>query len=227
MVKKYGILSAIILAVIITGCGVSWQKPMTKEEMLHYSTVLAFAKDRYTNVRASLGTSRWEQGETADRNYAGFVIGTSPVSFDSTVKVFLDDMAGYCDSRGGVFKDTRAENKERMKELKQKYSRQEENGLFECGPEGRGTVSRDWTKFNPTICRKLYDTKTDMGNVMAEYGRPDDFQCSVNAGVIFMGSMGSESFRSSLGPGMKLVIRLNEAKSGAITASAAGKIEMR
>lgn len=216
---KIGIVMALFLVIVATGCGASWQKPMTKEEMTRYRTVVDFSKERYTNFRASMGLSKWQQSETEGRYRAGFIIASNPTSYTSSLMAFINDMDGYCASRAGVFKDVRPENNSRMAELQKKYSYQEENSSFECGPAGKGTISKDWTKFNPDVCRKLQETKVDMNKVKVDYGKPADFQCRQNDGVIFMGTIGTESYKSSIGPGKNLVIRLNEAKSGTISTS--------
>ena len=223
--KHYQVLF-IFMMFVVAGCGANWQKPMTKDEMMQYPSAIAFSKERYTNVRASLGTSRWQQSETLDRNMAGFVIASNPRMFEASFKAFMVDESGYCDARGGVFKDMRPENRARMAELRKKYSSEEESSSFECGPVGKGTISKDWTRFNPAVCRKLYDTKVDMDKVNAEYGKPADIQCAVSNGVLFMGTMGSTSYQSSIGPGKNLIIRLNEAKAGTIAPSSSGRTEM-
>ena len=223
---KHSQVIAVFLMFAVTGCGANWQKPMTKDEMMQYPTAIAFSKERYTNIRASLGTSKWQQRETADRNIAAFIIGSNPTMFSASFKAFMTDESGYCEARGGVFKDISRENNAKRAELSNKYSYQEESRNFECGPAGRGTISRDWTKFNPAVCRKLYETKVDMVKVNAEYGKPADIQCALNNGVLFMGTIGSESYQTSMGPGKNMIIRLNEAKTGIIMQSSSGRIDM-
>lgn len=214
---------SIISLVSLFGCGVGWQSALSTEEMSKYPNVITLAKDRYTNVRASSSLSHWQQSEAPGRSVASFIIVTNTIRVNPDKRTFFNDMSGYCQLKNGTFKDIRAENRARMAELRKKYSYQEESRSFECGPEGRGTISQDWTKFNPAVCRKLYDTKVKTAEVTSEYGKPADYQCEINDGILYMLTMREQYERNKA---VSVFIRINEANGEPITGKK-GRIDMQ
>ncbi len=84
--------------------------------------------------------------------------------------------------------------------------------MFECGPLGKGTVSSDWTKFNPNNCRKLFTNTVDESKVMAKYGTPPSFICKTSTGYLFIGN----TIREAQGNAVVYTVRLNQQKKGLI-----------
>jgi hypothetical protein len=107
----------------------------------------------------------------------------------------------------------------RKSKLIRKYTTKQVESIdpcFECGPKGRGTISCDWTKFNPSICRKLPDhiikEYIDWNKVNREYGIPSDFICKKDNGALFVGTIN----RKSDGNVVLFDVRLNQKENGLI-----------
>ncbi|MFA5105298.1 MAG: hypothetical protein WC527_09045 [Candidatus Margulisiibacteriota bacterium] len=223
MKRKISLSIAAVL-VFLSGCGVGWQKKLTKDELLQYPTVIALAKDRYTNYRVSSGLSQWQQREVPGRSIASFRIVTTTASLNFDQQAFFKDMSGYCGVKGGTFMNMEFHNRARMNKLEKiySYSSSVPKDYFECGPEGRGQVVQDWTKFNSSVCRKLYETPVNTDMVAAKYGNPPDYQCVKNDNVLFMFTMRSRELYSK---DVDVFIRINEAKGEPMDIKS-GRIDM-
>lgn len=175
-------------AVLITGCATS------KKEIAKYATATDLAEGIKPNfMEAEKG---YLKRVYKDRHISTIVYrGRSSTTDGSGLEWAVDDLlkafTEYCNVNGGTFKNFRTENEKKVKSLMADPANtyQVESRYFECGPEGRGTTSDDWTKFNPSICRKLYDTKVDYNSVNSKYGRPASYACTKDNSVLFMGDI--------------------------------------
>jgi hypothetical protein len=195
----------------LSGCGVGWLDSIPEEQLLQYPDVIALAKDRYTSVRASGGMAQFREGYRGGRNTASFRILTNVYRVARSTEVFVSDMVGYCKANGGSLIDFSRQNEQARQELRQEFSKTvpktniDGSQFFECGPPGHGTVSSDWTRFTPDICRPLYTTVIDVDSVQRELGKPPLFACEKEEKYIFVGNVVQETD----GEVVRLYVRLN------------------
>lgn len=184
----------VLVLTVLTGCGVEFLKPLTPDQMAIYPDVIALAKDRYTGTRVSgpLPLSGWSVTSTDTRDIASFQIPSNTTGADADYKAFARDMAAYCAFKGGHYEDFSTATAARWQALRQQNTQVVESKIlgsaaFECGPPGRGTISNDWTQYNPSMCRQLYTNATDMRTVRTGMGDPPNFGCTSSAGALFIG----------------------------------------
>jgi len=212
----------LIPLVVVAACGVEFLKPLTVEQAKSYPTAIAMAKDRYTSTRIAgpLNLSNWSETSSAARAIASFQIPTNATGAAADYKALIGDMRAYCEFKGGTYDDFSAAIAARWQELRRQNTQVVESNVFggsagpaafECGPEGRGTVSSDWTRFNPSICRPLYTTTTDVAAVKAGIGNPPNFGCKTNDGALFIGKAIQVPGK---GEGVFIQVRLNEGLNG-------------
>lgn len=216
--------ACLMLLVVLTGCGAGFRKTLDSESMSQHKNVTSIVKQRYTDIN-TMGMHGWNDFEKSNLIISSFYIPTNKMSSRSDTSTLMKDMLSICNHKGGKFKDletTSSDNQRRLSNLREKYTvySEEENDSFECGPVGKGTRSRDWTKFNSEVCRMLPPkkiAKTDTNKVNNEYGNPPGFGCYKENDAVFIGAISDDDngrktkFGSSLGSeAVKISVRLNE-----------------
>jgi hypothetical protein len=220
---QYFAMFFFVLAVF--GCGVGWLPRLSDKELLQYKNVVSLSKDRYANFRSSFGLSKFYSKKINGINICSFQIATNNIRQSNSRSVFIGDMKSYCEINNGIFENLLGKksnlfkskilnkNKElnifRSRIIKKYTSETTVNirPIFECGPKGRGTISDDWTKFNPEVCRKLPDTKKTkivnwqkVNKEVEEYKKKHNisdnlpsFICMKEKGVLFIGTISKQS----------------------------------
>jgi hypothetical protein len=196
--------------------------------MSKYNNVISLSSNRYTGIQASSGMSDFKTFSIKDREVAEFKILTNEVRVGNNLNVFISDMNDYCNFAGGDFED-RSNDIEILKEIIKKHTTitkttYDLTASFECGPRGHGTISNDWTKFNPEICRKLENQELqktvtwntiDKEKVWEKYSNLPRFVCKnkeIRNKVIFIGTihMVNRGSTGSFGDAIQLIVRLNQ-----------------
>lgn len=176
----------LLSTLLFMGCATS------KKEIAKFATATDLAEGIKPNFMEA--EKEYSKRDYKDR-HASIIVYTSKAerrgSQEWAVNDHVEAYTEFCNINGGIFKDFRKENEKKLASLRADPANRykEESKYFECGPEGRGTRSDDWTKFNPSVCRKLYDTKLDDKGVYAKYGRPADYACIKEKSVLFMGNI--------------------------------------
>lgn len=176
-------------AVLITGCATS------KKEIAKFATATDLAEGIKPNIMEA--EKEYSKRVYKDRHISSILYISKAERRGSQEWAVNDHVEAYtefCNINGGIFKDFRKENEKKLASLRADPTNRykEESEYFECGPEGRGTRSDDWTKFNPSVCRKLYYTKVNDKGVHAKYGRPADYACIKEKSVLFMGDINND-----------------------------------
>lgn len=197
----------------LTGCFAT-VPPLTKDDALKFPTISNLVEERHK----PLGLGRWYKGEDGDRYVVQFK------SLWLNHKDYFNDLTMYCDAKGGSFKDYRDENRQKLLQLREKYTKKVESKRFECGPEGRAEYYDDWTKFNPAVCRKRYEnviSEEDKTKIDEEFGRPAGYACVKGESILYMGTIYTRQESKSFGmeDTPESYVRLNEGKSGSFPVS--------
>lgn len=219
---------SIALSLFLLSCGVGHLPSLSTKEMDSAPTVIELAKKRYTSFRASSGMAGFKSSVSRGRELASFKISTNEVRKKHSLEHFLTDMHDFCVHHNGTFED-RSSHKELLERLIQKHTRTQVTtsnltAKFECGPHGHGTISDDWTKFNPAVCRQLANqalTKTDVRNIVdgekvwEEFWYIPRFVCrdaTKPNTAIFIGNIHERNRGSagSFGQAIQLLVRLNQ-----------------
>jgi len=202
--------------------------------MSRYPDVISFAKNRYTSIQASGGMSGFKHFDIKDRQVAEFKILTNDSRVKQSFRVFMSDMKDYCKSKKGIFEDW-SSNSARLNKLLKKYTTKKittynVTASFECGPPGHGTISSDWTKFNPAVCRQLDNQELqrtvttsaiDTEKVWEKYSMLPRFVCrdeKIKNRAVFIGTAHEKNRgkTGSFGDAIQLIVRLNQSNNNPI-----------
>lgn len=214
---KGSIIALLIVVTLSAGC--SGFLPLTRSDALKYNSAIDVSMTKHTGLTFIKPTKM----EDADR-FIAVIDDAGP-----SKRYIVDELTLYCDVKGGNLRNIEKERNERFNLLKRsgEYTYKAESEYFECGPEGSGTMSKDWTKFNPTVCRKIMMTTIDENKIREElkkeFGSSPDFACIRDNSVLFMFSFFSYYDRSVSKD--KIVLRVNEGKTGALPISELQKMK--